>query len=78
LFGSHRLIEAWIAEKPLDNLSAISDFVHSRFFGAMSAAIDCLAGFHAMAQNAAATMGTGRRELVNCAFEAVERMILPA
>jgi hypothetical protein len=31
-----------------------------------------------MAQDSAVAMGADRREFVNCAFKAVERMILPA
>ena len=31
-----------------------------------------------MAQDSAVAMRSGRREFVNCAFKAVERMILPA
>ena len=52
--------------------------MNSRFFGAVSAAIDRPAGLYAMAQDSAVAMRAARREFVNCAFKAVERMILSA
>jgi hypothetical protein len=57
---------------PYNCLAAILQSVRAGFFGAMDAAINLAAGFDAVTDYLAITMGTGRRQHVNRAFEAVE------
>jgi hypothetical protein len=51
---------------------------NAALFGAMSAAIDLAICFHAVTDHVAVTMGTFRRERVDRALEAIERMAFAA
>ena len=51
---------------------AILETALAGFFGAMRAAKNFAAGFHAVPDHFALTMGTGRRQHVNRAFETVK------
>ena len=65
----------WLPYKVLRRvllLPAISQSVRAGFFGAMDAAINLANSFDAVTDYLATTMGTGWRQHVNRAFEAVK------
>jgi hypothetical protein len=57
----------------LNRLFTIFQSMRTGFFGAMDAAINLATSFNAVTDHLAITVGTGGRQHVNRAFEAVER-----
>src|SRR5687767_5536934 len=53
---------------------AVAEALHACLFGAVAAAENAVIGFETMADDAHAAMGARRRERVDRAFEAVERL----
>ena len=59
-----------------DRSGAVAHLRDTFLFGAMGAAVDRTVVFHSMPHNMRAAMGAGRREGLDCAFEAVKDVIL--